>query len=236
MFDDKSNGNKTVPIQKGNESHSEVHQLSSGVEDSGFDHDAPANSFRLLMYLLYGTVSVLILSLIANIVLITRDPPKPDVYASNGVGDNMRLVVSSSPNLSQVSIINFAVDKATFIMSFNFKNIDSHLSEVATMFTSAGWQSFVSAMKTSKYVSNVRDNQEVVAVTLEGTPIVHANGQRAGLNYWKIEVPVFVSREAKGRMSESEHKVAVLTIIHAKSAKFERGLAIDGFEWSPRAE
>ena len=222
----------TKPSDEGDE----VQVLTAGLE-SGITSDAPENTFKLLLMLLFGTVIVLIISMGLNIYLVTRDPLKPDLYAADQYGNNYKLLTSSRPNLAQSSVINFAVDSATKIMSFNFKNIDPHLTDVAPNFTSRGWESFVSAMKNSKFVSNVRDYREIVRTTLDGAAFVVASGEKDGASFWKVEVPVFVTREAQRKTTESERKVAVLTIAHIKSSKFERGLAIDGFEWvAKRAE
>lgn len=212
-----------------------IQRQTADTDENAMVGKITQDAYRLLMVFLFSLVALCILLVAMNITLLFRDPPRPDVYMADTVGGVTKLKVFNKPNLSQSSIMNFASDKVTWIMSFSFANADVHIDDVKTAFTDKGWERFKLAMKYSGFMSNVISNQENIKVTLDGAVIINKSSTiEDGLAYWEVEVPVQIFREAKGKIPAIEKRLIVVSLMHMMDSKYDRGIGIDGFQLKER--
>lgn len=155
------------------------------------------NQFYRRQYFL--ALAVFALTLVVNAILcfmlyfVYKNPTAPIYFATNNVGQLIKIIPVTQPNLSQDETIAWAIEAVQAAYSYDYMNYRQELQHSQKYFTEYGWRNFMQAFQASNNLTAVKSRKLVVMAKVIGQPKVIAEGILSGAYAWKFEMPVLVT-------------------------------------------
>lgn len=111
-------------------------------------------------------------------------------FATDPNGSLIKLIALGQPNQANTVVAQWVQKAMVDTFSLNFTNINDRLNE-STMrwFTKQGASSFINEIASSGYIGSVRNEQLIMSMTFEHTPILIREGAspRTGIYQWQFQ-------------------------------------------------
>ncbi len=180
------------------------------------------------------TMTALLVSIVLNILLIlilgylTVHHPAPTYFATSSDGRLTPLTPLDRPNMAQKTVLQWAVDAATSVYTYDYVNYRKQLQASSGFFTATGWKQFLSALDSSKNLDTVKARKLVVSAVATGAPVLLNAGLISGIYNWRVQLPLQVTYQGSSQ-SIPQSLVVTLTIRRESTLDSPSGLGIAQF-------
>lgn len=153
--------------------------------------------------------------------------PVPVFTALQANGEKKQLQSYTDPNLLPDTILRWASKAATAAYTFDFVNYDRQISEARPYFTEAGWQDYLTSVKS--LITTIVQNQLFVTGVVSGTPVISNEGPLPKKGYsWRVQIPFLVTYQTGNSQTKRNFHV-VITIVRVPTNVNPQGIGIDQF-------
>lgn len=156
--------------------------------------------------------------------------PKKEYVATTNTAAICSIPPVSKPAIHHRTVADFALDSVIGIYSFDHVNYKRQISSaVNEYFTPTYRDQFMVAFGDSPNLQTVIDNFYVVTATAAGRPPqIIKTGQKGGVYFWNVQVPVNVYYTS-GRKIQEEKLLAEVTVVRTEPSRLNpRGIAVSG--------
>lgn len=190
------------------------------------------DGYRVLQKIVLLESFVIGCMMLVFVVLFMFAQPKDRFFATTPDGRLIKLVALSEPLLQKKSIISFASEAATEVMTFGFHDYRTRLQDSSENFTQEGWDNFLEALGSAKYIDTLVGNRQVISAIPLAPPVIVAEGLSGDTYKWSVEMPLNLSIESG---SEVSSKKIIVQMVIARRSRIEndKGLGIDQWIASP---
>ncbi len=144
-------------------------------------------------------LSVYVLSLIANIVLLSmivyliKNPTKPLYFAADSIGRLLPNIPPSVANMTNQDVVNWTIEAVESAYSYDFINYRSQLQNSQKYFTDYGWRTYMDALRKSNNLVALKERQYVIVAKVVGPLKLIRQDLIQGSMAWKFEMPVLIT-------------------------------------------
>lgn len=182
------------------------------------------DNYRRIMYLTF----ILILIIIGQICFtffLHATRTEPSYYATTHSGKQIRLSPRNEPNLTTAALLDWVANAAVSSYSFNFVNWNEALSSVRTYYTPSGYQNFMTALKASNTLEDVRSKKLVVSAVITGTPVILKEGPINDRYSWQVQLPMLLSYQSASEVIKQNITMTML-VTRVPTLESEKGIGI----------
>lgn len=109
-------------------------------------------------------------------------------------------IISNTPSeISPDVILQWANYAATKTFTYDFQNYDKQFSELKQCYTTAGWQSFIEAMKASNNLKATQDEHLFVSAKVNGDSQLLSQSTGDTQPSWLVRIPLKVTYQNQDR-------------------------------------
>lgn len=196
--------------------------LSAVVTRNEFYRDG----YRLMQKIAFFE-GIAILGLISVLVLLMiLTEPQNRYFATTSDGRLIPMVSLHQPNLSDAALLSWVAQATTETMTFGFHDYKTRLQENSKYFTRRGWESFTSALQSSRVVEAVETRQQVVSAVPRSAPIIVSEGVVNAQYRWVIEMPLVVTYKS-GSSSRPDSMQVRLVVVRVPTLDNPSGVGIE---------
>ena len=116
--------------------------------------------------------------------------------------------------------------------SYNYVNYRSELEAASQFFTGEGWNTFISALKSSNNLQAIIDNKFVVSAVATEAPVIEQKGIINKVYSWRVRMPVVVTYQSSSLYSQTPLMINIL-ISRESTLNTPKGIGIAQFVSSP---
>lgn len=127
-------------------------------------------------------------------------------------------VPMSQPNLKDEDVINFAIDAAKSVYSYDFKNYKKQMQQNQTYFTNTGWKAFSDALNKSHNLTAVETKKLVASGVSNGKAVIIEQGPQKGIYTWKVQVPLLATYENESKLVK-QNLIVTLLVSRSNNSK-----------------
>lgn len=182
---------------------------------------------RTIISICAAMALALVVSGALNLYLATHRP-QPHYFAQNAQGGLTPIVSMDKPNESSGAILNFAAQSVLAVNTYDFANYRSQLSRAARGFTPNAWRRYVTQLKSTGTLSQVKKANLVVSSAISSAPVLQSDGVLYGTYYWNVQVP-FVVRFQGNDVDKSYSMLALVKVVRVSPIQVSRGIAVAQF-------
>lgn len=164
--------------------------------------------------------------LIGGLGLLAK--PEPVYFGVQENGQIIPMRPLSDPVRSEAQVLNWASKAVTESLTMDFRRYRDQLTGARKFFTDEGFDQFILALRESGNLDSIKKNRYLVDAVLNGGPRISWAGERNGVFYWKIHLPVLISYHGGGRSKTQEAEI-VLLVRRVSAAKNPHGMGIQQF-------
>ncbi len=207
---------------------------TSTVVEEALAHVLLRNDFYRDSYHRMLSAFLLLLVVIAGLIgftyflYLTR--PTPHYFATTPDGKLIEMPALNQPNLQTNTLLQWATSAATAAYTFNFVNYKEALQAVSQYFTTAGYESFLQALKASNNLDAVKAKKLVVSAVPTGTPVILKKGlvRSTGQYAWEVQLPLLISYQSVNDILRQDIVVTLL-IVRVSTLDSPDGIGIERF-------
>jgi|GEM_PF-543945 len=142
-------------------------------------------------------------------------------------GEYVDLVPLSMPNLTNQSVLSWAANSVTEIMTLGFGDFEKQIYAQRERFTTAGWDSYIAALREKEVYTTFQQRQLVLTTVPSDTPVITSQGLDENKEYfWKIEVPIVMNYITNNEVTRKQNGIVKLTIVRVPGSENVNGIAI----------
>jgi len=171
---------------------------------------------------------------IFSLFYIYTNPPSPVYFPTSSSGRITPLIPLDQPNMTDTEILQWANLAIIAANSFNYVNYRSELQAASEFFTAEGWDSFISAIKSSNNLQAVISNKFVVSAMATQAPTIIERGVYNGRYSWRIRMPILVTYQSQ--TIASIPVVVNMLITRVSTLNSPKGIGIAQFVSIPAGE
>ncbi len=176
---------------------------------------------------------VAVLALIGIMFFIVNGKkPENRYFATTEDGRLIPMVPLSQPNLSSPALMSWVAQAATEVMTFNFNDYRRRLQESSRNFTQRGWDSFTTALQSSRMMERVEANQQIVTAAPRGAPVIQSEGLVLGRYQWVVQVPMIVTYQSGPKMN-SDNLMVQMIVVRVPRLESPSGIGIEQWLAAP---
>jgi len=170
-------------------------------------------------------VIALFVSVSFNIVLF-KIQPDVRVIALDESGRAVKVISLKEPMLTPAKLQTWVVEKSVELYTYDFRNWRKHFQKMGGEFTSHGWTEFSNAMKESRTIELIEDDDVIVSAVPLGAAVIVKEGDLNGVYAWKVEFPLLVTYEGASDVRTQELLVTAV-IVRDNLVEHPVGIAIE---------
>lgn len=181
---------------------------------------------------------ILLLSFLLNLLglyciyYVYNHPPAPLYFPTSASGRISPLVPLDQPNMSDQEIKQWANLAIMAAYSYNFVNYRTELEAASEFFTGDGWNTFISALKSSNNLQAIINNKFVLSASATEAPIIEEKGVINGLYSWRVTMPIMVTYQSSTLYSQTPLNISIL-ISRESTLNAPKGIGIAQFVSTP---
>lgn len=178
----------------------------------------------IFLFILFMTVTT-----IACALLLYRymNLPSPDIYSINPNKEILKLKSVPYAHQSLKNIEGWISDAVSASLTLDFANFDEEVKNAKYYFTDLGYNSYLSALKSSGFEGVIKSKKVLVTVIPTQDPIAINPGQSLGDTFfWKFRVPIIMSYYAGDDRATIQHATLDILIVRVPSHLNHKGLSI----------
>lgn len=207
---------------------------SVAAADAIREHTTARLEYYISAYKKMSMVAVVSMSLATASFLgaaaVVSFRPAPQNYAVTPDGRIMPLIPLSE-GLSSAAISNFVSNAVVSSFSFDFRNYNAQLGSTKSLYTDAGYNGFITAIK--PLVEEAKENSFVSTCTILGAPVLVKSGVHAGIMKYKYQVPVMIEMVAAGKSAMPRKWVVEVVVDRVPQSQYPLGIAISRIVATP---
>ena len=200
----------------------ETSALETIVLRNGFYNDQYKSS--LILLLITFVVNVL---LGLSILYVAGHPPVPQYFPATNDYKLIELHPLTDPTVSDKFVAQWASLAAQRAYNLDYVHWKSQMQDSSANFTDAGWNDFLSTMKSSGNLRSLLDLHLVSIAKVTGSPQIIAEMVVGGRYAWKISVPMEVLYTGDKKISQTMK--LTLIVVRAPAAKYPSRIAINNY-------
>ncbi len=182
--------------------------------------------YRRILKIAVSEAIVILILVAAFFFIIDVHRPEDRYFAATEEGTLIEMQPLYYPNLSTKAITSWSAQAATEVMTFGFNDYRRRFQEASRNFTETGWESFMKALTSSKMISTVTSNQQLILAAPAGAPVLIEEGVVKGVYQWKVQVPLVITYQAQSKVRSSELLVT-LTLVPVEDVGASSGVGIE---------
>lgn len=159
--------------------------------------------------------------------------PTPQNYSVTPDG-RMTPMIPMTEGISSAATANFVSNAVVSSFSFDFRNYNTQLGQVKSMYTDDGYNGFVMAIK--PLVEEAKANAFVSTCTILGAPVLVKSGVHAGIMKYKFQTPVMIEMMAAGKSAAPRKWVVETVVERVPQSQYPIGVAISRVVATPYTE
>jgi len=184
------------------------------------------DGFRNMLRIAIAEAVIIVALIIAFIVHVNAFRPQNYYFATTADGRIMQLVPLNLPNMGTSSLMSWAAQAATEVMTFGFHDYQRRMQQSSRHFTRRGWESFTDALQKSRIMESVEASQQVASAQPRSAPILVQEGVFNGKYRWVVDLPLTVTYQA-GAASRVDNLVVRMVIDRVPSLENPNGVGIE---------
>lgn len=185
------------------------------------------DSYRKIMMAVLLSI-LLNVVLVAFVVYLKSNPPKPKYFATSINGRITPLFPMDQPNQSDSAVRQWANQAAIAAYSYNFLNYREELQAASDFFTPLGWRDFIRALEDSNNLNAVREKRLIVSAVSTKAPVILQQGILNGVYSWRVQLNLLVNYQSPSEFSQETYVVTLL-ITRVSTLNTPRGIGISQF-------
>ncbi|MDD3020254.1 MAG: DotI/IcmL/TraM family protein [Alphaproteobacteria bacterium] len=182
--------------------------------------------YRRILKIAVSEAIVILILVAVFFFIIDVHRPEDRYFAATEDGTLIEMQSLYYPNLSTKAITSWSAQAATEVMTFGFHDYQRRFQESSRNFTETGWKSFIKSLTSSRLMSPVISNQQLVLAAPAGAPVLIEEGIVKGVYQWKVQVPLVITYQAQSKVSSSELWVT-LTLVPVEDVGASSGVGIE---------
>ena len=184
------------------------------------------DGFRNMLRIAIAESVIIVVLLFALIAYINSSKPEDHYFATTVDGRIMQLVPLNLANMGTSSLMSWAAQSATEVMTFGFHDYQRRMQQSSRHFTRRGWESFTNALQKSRIIESVESSQQVVTAQPSSAPILIQEGVFNGKYRWVVDLPLTVTYQA-GTGTRTDNLTVRLIIDRVPSLENPNGVGIE---------
>lgn len=137
------------------------------------------------------------------------------------------------PNQSDTSVVQWANEAIIDLYTYDFLNYHTQVWDKRRFFTEEGWASFISAIRESKLLEEIRKQKLTVSAIVVKQALLQRKGVLNGKYSWSIKLPVLVNYQSASETVVRRYLATV--IVQRRSPLFDpKGVGISSFSVSQK--
>jgi intracellular multiplication protein IcmL len=184
------------------------------------------DGFRNMMRVAILEALIIVGLIVTFIYYIDSSKAQDHYFATTADGRIMQLVPLDRPNMVTSSLMSWAAQAATEVMTFGFHDYQRRLQHSSRHFTRHGWESFASALQKSRIIESVEASQQVVTAQPRSAPILKQEGVFNGKYRWVVDLPLTVTYQS-GATTRNDSLTIHLVIDRVPSLENPNGVGIE---------
>lgn len=174
------------------------------------------------------------LSLLVNAGLILLNfyqfthRPAPRYFATTQDGRMIPLYSFRDPVLTNPILLQWVQRAIIASYTYNFLTYREQLMQASVFFTPEGWNSFMSALKSSRNLDTVIAKKLSTTAVATGAPVILNERVINGSFTWQIQMPILVTYESGTQKIQRAYNVVVL-VQRVSTLESTKGVAITQF-------
>jgi len=206
----------------------ETSPLISVVTRNEFYRDG----FRIMQRAVIFEAITIISLILLFLMFFAFSQPEDRFFATSLDGKIVQLKPLSDPLVRKETVLNFASESSTQVLTFGFHDYRSRLQEASKNFTKRGWESFLEALGNANYIETITNNRQVISAIPVSPPVIKQEGLQGDVYTWVVEVPLSISIESGSEIASNQILVQMV-IARRPKVEYDKGLGID--QWITRS-
>lgn len=187
----------------------------------------------ILSFLLMGILSIMLLFPKERSYFITYTAPRDKFITKNWQRPKaLQIRQLYEPNLSDTSVVQWANEAIIDLYTYDFFNYRKQVFSKKRFFLQKGWNSFISGLKSSGILKEIRDKKLRVSAIVVKQALLQRKGPILGVYSWSIKLPVLVNFESASETRQQRYLARM--IVQRRSPLHDaRGIGISSIIISP---
>ena len=154
-------------------------------------------------------------------------PVEVHYFYTDQFGHPRELIATNKRLYNDAEINNWAVSRATFLYTMNFKDVDHHLDEARLDFNVGGWNSWFTRFRQRGNIDLIKNYRAYVSAVPRAAPtILEEKPDAQGRLYWKVRFPLLVKWENNQPNPVTDIYLVTMTIRETNNPLYKAGLVI----------
>lgn len=184
------------------------------------------DGFRNLMWVALGEAIIIVLLLTTFIAYMNSAKAQDHYFATTADGRIMQLVPLELPNMGTSSLLSWAAQAGTEVMTFGFQDYQRRLQYSSRHFTRHGWETFATALQKSRIIESMTAQHQVTSAEPRSAPILIQEGVFNGKYRWVVDLPLAVKYQSSTDL-RTDNLLVRMVIDRVPSLENPSGLGIE---------
>lgn len=184
------------------------------------------DGFRRLIYIALAQALALIAVLVAFSLFISLKENRDRYFATTADGRIMQLLPLDRPNMETAALMSWVAQASSEVMTFGYSDYQRRLQQSSRHFTHHGWETFTSALQTSRILDGILASKQVLRASLTSAPTLMQEGVIGGKYRWMVKLPLQVVYEGLST-SRRDNLSVTLVIERVPSLENPSGVGIE---------
>ncbi len=168
---------------------------------------------------------ILCFSLLFNFIQVFSSP-SPKYFAFTNDLRIKNLVPLNKPTITQNGLLNWVSRVVVDTMEIDFLHWKKSLIRVKPDYMEKTFNELITSLKDSGNLDMIIKQKLIVSATIDGTPIITAEGVLSGRKAWKIEIPLTLSYQTSEGIENIQRLTAYLTVCRVPVTEHPKGIKI----------
>lgn len=186
----------------------------------------------LRICLILGAVIAVLIGALVSMILTQRT--EHVFFATTSDGRIINIVPLDKAYINQGDLVAWASDTVKRTMTFGYNDYRMRLQDVASNFTSTGWESFMKALKEAHILEAVDARKLVVDISVDAAPEILGEGNNKGVYTWVMQLPVTIKLIGENAPSDMQWMLR-LTVVRVSTLQHPQGVGIEQWVAAPRS-
>jgi intracellular multiplication protein IcmL len=182
------------------------------------------DNFRTLALAAPVLAFALVLSIVLNVFLATREPSQR-YFTVDGAGRVIPVRALTEPYVTDTFLTNWVSENVTRAFSMDPLNYRRQAAEMEPNFTEEGYAAYIDSLKESGVIEFMTKNLLISSAVAQGAPVIVEKGVANGLFFWKLQMPILVQYRSAQKGTEKRRMVNV-TVVRRQTLENPLGISI----------
>lgn len=181
---------------------------------------------KVLLSLIFSIFSIILL--VAAIIYIAVNPPKPRYFATYANGSLAPMIPLDQPNMSVSALSQWVTTAVIAVNTYDFVNYRDQLQKASEYFTADGWQAYLQALQGSRNLDAVLQKKLTVTAVATGAPVIIRQWLDSGVATWQIQLPVLITYQSASNYV-AQNNIIILKVRRISTLQNPNGIGIEDY-------